>query len=68
MQVQPLAFRSLKQPVAGEVVTIVAGEARGDNTASGGIADHSTAGSCETRMNLAWAPNCILGSLTNSPP
>lgn len=54
VHVQPLALGSLQQPVAGEVAAVVAREARGDDTASGGIADHSTAGSCETVAGL-WA-------------
>lgn len=61
VQVQPLALRSLQQPVAGEVVAVVAREARRDNAASGGIADHSTAGSCVTGTGPDW----ILGSLTS---
>lgn len=47
VQMQSLALRGLKQPVAGEVVAVVAREARRDNAAGGGIADHSTAGSWE---------------------
>lgn len=68
MQVQPLALRSLKQPVAGEVVAVVSREARRDNAANGGIADHSTAGSFETEMDLDWGSECVLGSLTSFPP
>lgn len=56
VQVQPLALGSLKQPVAGEVVAVVAREAGGDDAAGGGVADHSTAGSCETGRTVGWAP------------
>lgn len=61
VQVQPLALRSLQQPVAGEVVAIVAREARRDDAAGGGIADHSATGSWETRPEL-WA-RPLAGSL-----
>lgn len=54
VQVQSLALGSLQQPVAGEVVAVVAREARRDNAAGGGIADHSTTGSWERRPEL-WA-------------
>lgn len=56
VQVQPLALRSLKQPVASEVVAVVAREAWRDYAASGGIADHSTAGSCMTGIGLGAGP------------
>lgn len=56
VQVQPLALGSLKQPVAGEVVAVVAREAGGDDAAGGGVADHSTAGSCETGRTVGLAP------------
>lgn len=66
MQVQTLALWSLKQPVAGEVDAVVAREAGRDDTARGGIADHSTAGSCETGVGR-WAglASGILDSLTS---
>lgn len=54
VQVQSLALGSFQQPVAGEVVAVVAREARRDNAAGGGIADHSAAGSWETGPEL-WA-------------
>ena len=66
MQVQPLALGSLKQPVAGEVVAVVAREAGRDDAAGGGVADHSTAGSCESgRCGLG--PGWILDGLASLP-
>lgn len=63
MQVQPLALRSFKQPVAGEVVAVVARKTRRDNATRGGIADHPTAGSCMTGTGPDW----ILGGQTSLP-
>lgn len=67
VQVQPLAFRGLKQPVAGEIVAVVAREARGDEAARGGVAGHSTAGGCETGPGL-WAGFWTLDPLDAGRP
>lgn len=53
--------------MAGEVVAVVAREAGRDDAASGGVADHSTAGSCETGAGLWAEPGRSLDSPASLP-
>jgi len=44
VDVEPLAFRGLKDPVARQVVAVVARETGRDDTTIGGVFDHPPTG------------------------